>query len=96
MSTRPGLARGGAIVARTVARLRERDGDLCGRCADPIEFSASGLDTRGPTLGHITPASRGGSDADWNLRLEHRACNLAAGARLAPPRALIARPVVIE
>lgn len=95
MSTRPGLARGGAIVKRTISLLRARDGDSCGRCSAAIDFGASGLDPEGPTIGHIVPASKGGTDAVWNLRLEHRKCNLAAGDRETPPRARIARPVEI-
>jgi len=94
MSTRPGLARGGRIVPRTVALLRERDGDACGRCGGPVpRMGASGLDPEGPTIGHRVPAAKGGTDDMTNLRLEHRRCNLAAGARIASPRARIVAPV---
>lgn len=79
-----------------VALLRARDGDLCRRCSSAIDFTAGGMDANGPTIGHIVPASKGGSDAVWNLALEHRRCNLAAGDRADPPRARIAHPVVIE
>lgn len=96
MSTRPGLARGGAIVPRTVSLLRARDGDACRRCSEKIDFGQNGLHPDGPTIGHIVPASLGGSDAPWNLGLEHRRCNLAAGDRVAPPRARLAVPVEID
>lgn len=56
----------------------------------------SGMDPRGPNLGHIQPAARSGTDTLANLGLEHRRCNIAAGARLDSPHALIARPVGIE
>jgi 5-methylcytosine-specific restriction endonuclease McrA len=55
-----------------------------------------GMHPDGPTLGHIIPAAQGGTDEDANLGLEHRRCNLAAGPRPTPPRALIAHPVTIE
>lgn len=71
----------------------ERDGNLCRRCGEPIDLSRSGLDPLGVTLGHITPAAKGGSDELGNLGLEHRRCNLAAGARRDPPRATIAVPI---
>ena len=50
----------------------------------------------GPTLGHIIPDSKGGTDDLANLGLEHRRCNLAAGARANPPRALLANPVSVD
>lgn len=96
MSNRPGLARGGQRVALTRLILRERDGDRCGRCGELIDFARGGMDPAGPTLGHIIPAVDGGSDELANLRLEHRACNLSAGARPTPPRASLAQPVGIE
>jgi len=53
----------------------------------------SGLHPDGPTLGHKRPSIRGGADTLDNLGLEHRRCNLAAGARVDPPHAAIARPI---
>ena len=87
------LHRGGRRVGLTVRLLRARDGDLCRRCGQAIDFGLSGLEGTGPTIGHVIPAAAGGSDALRNLGLEHRVCNLAAGARRDPPRALIAKPV---
>lgn len=95
MSTRPGLARGGHRVAQTRRALLERDGNACRRCGLPIDMTLSGLHPDGPTLGHIDPAARRGTDDLGNLGLEHRRCNLAAGARVDPPRAKIARPIAI-
>lgn len=83
-------------MKRTVALLRARDGDYCGRCSGLIEFAAGGMGLWGPTIGHVVPASKGGSDAVWNLRLEHRRCNMQAGDRMTPPAARLATPVVIE
>lgn len=79
-----------------IARLAviDRDGNRCRRCGDPIDLSLSGLDPYGMTLGHIIPAALGGTDDLSNLGAEHRRCNLAAGARRDPPRALIATPIL--
>ena len=65
----------------------------CWRCSDPIDVTLSGLHPYGATVGHITPVSAGGTDAYENLALEHRRCNLGAGARVAPPKAAIAEPM---
>jgi hypothetical protein len=54
------------------------------------------MDPAGPNIGHIQPAARAGSDHLANLGLEHRRCNIAAGARLDPPRAVIARPIEVD
>lgn len=96
MSTRAGLARGGGRIGSTRRILRDRDGDLCGRCVTPIDFNVDGMAPDGPTIGHVIPAADGGTDELANLRLEHRRCNLAAGDRPTPPRALIARPLEID
>lgn len=96
MSTRPGLARGGFRIGTTRRVLLERDGNACGRCGLTIDVGLDGMAPDGPTIGHIVPAAEGGTDDLANLRLEHRRCNLAAGARPIPPRALIARPVGVD
>ena len=92
MSTRPGLARGGQRKRVALRWVIARDGSTCRRCGEGIDIGLSGNVPDGPTLGHIVPAAQGGTDAYWNLGLEHRRCNLAAGDRLDPPRALIAIP----
>lgn len=93
MSTRPGLARGGRRIRETIALIVARDGNNCRRCGLPVDLTLSGLNRLGPTIGHIIAAALGGTDALANLGLEHRMCNLAAGARRDPPRALIAKPI---
>jgi 5-methylcytosine-specific restriction endonuclease McrA len=87
------LHAGGHRIASTLRRLSDRDGTDCARCGASIDITRSGLDPDGPTLGHVTPVVLGGSDSDANLRLEHRRCNLAAGARRDPPRATLATPI---
>ena len=83
---------GGRRIARTRMLLLERDGDRCGRCGQRIDMTLSGLLPNGPTIGHRYPASKGGSDYLEDLQLEHRRCNLSAGARITPPPAAVVRP----
>ena len=66
----------------------------CWRCELPIDVNLSGLHPDGATVGHIIPVSTGGTDVYDNLALEHRRCNLGAGARVAPPKAMIAEPII--
>lgn len=87
------LHAGGARIGSLRSLIAERDGTICRRCGSPIDMLLSGLHPDGPTIGHIVSRRDGGTDDPRNLGLEHRRCNLAAGARPDPPRALIARPV---
>ena len=61
--------------------LREKDGDLCAVCFDPIDFRLSGRDPRGPSVEHLIPRSKGGGDELSNLALSHWGCNKARGAK---------------
>lgn len=61
-----------------VGYLRERDGDRCGICRQAIRFDLPAGprgDDRGPSIDHMLPRSRGGSDDLANLRLTHWGCN---------------------
>ena len=89
------LHRGGARIRATVRLILNRDGIRCRRCRLPIDMALGGMHPDGPTLGHILPMARGGGDDLGNLGLEHRRCNLAAGARADPPRAWLASPITV-
>ena len=65
----------------------------CQRCGTAIDLQLSGLHPDGLTVGHILPVSMGGDDRVDNLGPEHRRCNLAAGSRVAPPRASVVEPI---
>ena len=67
----------------------------CARCHVIIDPALSGLHPDGATVGHIVPVSRGGDDSFDNLQLEHRRCNLHAGARMAPARATVVEPLIV-
>lgn len=79
------------VVARRM--VIDRDGETCRRCGGWVDVTLSGLLPDGPTLGHIIPLSKGGTNDPHNLGLEHARCNLAASDRRDPPRALIATPI---
>jgi hypothetical protein len=68
-----------------------RDGPGCRaqQCVHPHGRYA--LDPGTPwSIGHIRPVSLGGGDGLANLRLEHLACNVRAGATY--PRATVMEP----
>lgn len=69
-----------AISARLA--LYERDGWVCQICNLPVARDANYLATDAPTLDHIQPRARGGSDDPENLRLACRDCNTKRGTDL--------------
>lgn len=90
------LRSGGQTLRVIRAQLILRDGPYCGRCSTWIDTTLTGLQPDGPTIGHVIPVAEGGTDSIDNLRLEHRRCNLAAGKRADPPRAVIATPIEVS
>jgi len=69
-------------------KLRERDGDHCWICRQPMDFKGSAIGPEFATIDHVVPRSQGGSHDIGNLRLAHRRCNLArADGRMSPLRA---------
>lgn len=86
------VRRSGRWVAATLAYLYARDGYRCARCLRWIDPALSGMHPRGGTVGHAIPLARGGTDELSNLRAEHRACNLVAGAREDDPAPTTAEP----
>ena len=61
--------------------LVEKDGDLCAVCFEPIDLELSGRDPQGPSVEHLVPRSKGGSDELDNLALSHWGCNQSRGAK---------------
>lgn len=71
-------------IAITQTRRRaiyDRDEWICGFCGYEVDHQLDGTDPFGPTLDHIMPRSKGGSDDEANLRLVHRYCNAARSNR---------------
>lgn len=64
--------------------LVERDGDRCAICHRRVDItlkSGTRGSRRGPSVDHIIPRSKGGSDDPVNLRLTHWGCNQKRGNR---------------
>ena len=53
----------------------ERDGWVCHLCDDPVDRVADFNDDLAPSLDHLKPRSKGGSDDPDNLATAHRLCN---------------------
>lgn len=48
---------------------------ICGICGQPVDKTLKFPDPLSPTVDHIIPCARGGSDNLDNLQLAHRKCN---------------------
>lgn len=59
-----------AYRAIAVSLLRERDGDCCALCGEPIPEAEASID-------HIEQRAIGGADSAENVRLTHMRCNAA-------------------
>ena len=53
----------------------ERDGWVCHLCDEPVDRVADFNDDLAPSLDHLQPRSKGGSDDPDNLATAHRLCN---------------------
>lgn len=59
----------------TIEKLRALHGDDCWWCFKPIDFRAEARKTQRPSVEHLQPKSKGGTNALDNLRLCHPGCN---------------------
>lgn len=82
--------RAAGSITLSISQLGERDGHLCGLCKKPVDMNLSGSHQMGPTIDHIVPVSRGGTNDELNLQLAHRRCNVAKGNRGAVQLLLVA------
>lgn len=65
--------------AYTIQEIAERDGYQCQLCGLPVDMAATGRDK--PSIDHIVPLSRGGTDEIQNVELAHFGCNSSKGNR---------------
>ena len=63
------------IDPKVRVEIYERDGWLCHLCNEPVERAAHFNDDLAPSLDHLKPRSKGGSDDPDNLATSHRLCN---------------------
>jgi 5-methylcytosine-specific restriction endonuclease McrA len=65
-----------------VLELARRDGSDCGICGEVVDLAATG--DLGPSVDHIIPRAKGGSNDPSNLQLAHMRCNRLKSDRLIP------------
>ena len=72
---------GGRKVATLTALVLGQYGTTCHLCLEPIALTLPRGDKRGPSVDHLVPRSKGGTDELANLRPAHRSCNSRRGDR---------------
>jgi 5-methylcytosine-specific restriction endonuclease McrA len=60
--------------------ISQRDGRSCGVCGDDVDMTKRLPDVLCPSVDHIIPRSRGGTDELANLQLTHLVCNMRKNA----------------
>jgi 5-methylcytosine-specific restriction endonuclease McrA len=74
----------------SVYDLAIRDGQRCHLCRRLVDMALKGTAKWGPTIDHLVPVSRGGTNDPANLALAHRYCNTRRSNRGPAQMALIA------
>lgn len=72
---------GGRQVARLRALVLATYPPVCRICHQPIDTTLPATHPRGPSVGHVQPRSKGGTNHIDNLRPEHLECNIGLGNR---------------
>lgn len=65
----------------SVHQIAKRDGTKCHICRRKVDMRLSGNAKWGPTIEHVLPVSKGGTNEAHNLVLAHRVCNVVRGNR---------------
>ena len=67
---------GSSWISRTRREaIYQRDNYKCHLCGKPTDPTADHWGDDFPSLDHLVPRSKGGSDRDYNLKTAHRLCN---------------------
>lgn len=67
----------------TAKQVADRDGTICRWCNEEVDFSLVGTRTKwAPSVDHVIPWSRGGTNGPANLQLLHRVCNAEKGTQV--------------
>lgn len=77
-------------MTMTVQALARRDGPVCWICTMGVDMSLSGSAPMGPTIDHLLPISKGGTNDKGNLALAHRSCNMRRGNRVPTSTLMVA------
>lgn len=73
-----------------------REESTCWICGEPVDKAISGRDPDGPTVDHVKPRSRGGTNQRDNLRLAHARCNAARRAGITRARPATPHPGLVD
>jgi len=68
----------------TAADVALRDGTTCRWCGEDVDMNLTATAPRSkwaPSVDHVRPWSRGGTNDSENLQLMHRVCNAIKGTR---------------
>lgn len=74
MAKRAGVPRNPALVSRQ--EIADRDGWRCGLCGGRVSKDRRHPDPLCPSIDHVIPLARGGTNDPDNLQLAHLRCNL--------------------
>ena len=66
-------------LSNRIRRIVIRDGPVCQLCGELVNLRAPPWDVLRPSVDHIIPKSKGGSDDLANLQLAHADCNSRRG-----------------
>ena len=77
---RRALKAGAPTEPYTREEIAERDGYVCGLCGGGVDMELRWPDPHSPSIDHIVPLSRGGTDLKTNVQLAHLRSNTAKGA----------------
>lgn len=79
-AARQALKRGVAAEVFEFREVFDRDGWICGLCAEPVDPELRWPDPLSVSLDHVIPLSRGGSHSRANTQCSHLRCNVSKGA----------------
>ena len=68
-------------IPYTSSEIFERDNWICQLCEEPV-IEKDATQKLGPTIDHIIPLSKGGTECKTNVQLAHMACNSSKGNRV--------------
>lgn len=72
----------GRRLQRLIREICERDHWVCHICSNPIESSIAVRRAESPTVDHVIPLARGGTDDVANLKAAHWLCNMRKGTKI--------------
>lgn len=82
---RRALKAGAPTEPYTRDEIAERDGYTCQLCGGQVDMELEWPDPGFPSIDHVIPLSRGGSDLKTNVQLAHLRCNIAKGDQVQVP-----------